>query len=125
MPGGWPSAKTRAMSSAVMPRAASLAPGLQKQPVRTEIRRAAAAASTSLKSTTAPSRSSTLNGIVTPRSSVSRGPYRRSSGDPSGCRMAAIPCNSRRVSHWTRRWITGIPIASTYRNPIPMPGRPR
>ena len=30
--------ETRAMSSAVIPRAASLAPGLQKQPVRTEMR---------------------------------------------------------------------------------------
>ena len=38
------------------PRAVSLAPGLQKQPVRTEMRRSAAAASTFQKSTTPPAR---------------------------------------------------------------------
>ena len=59
-----------------MPRAVSLAPGLQKQPDRSETRRDAAKASTTGKSTIDPSGSSRLNGTVPPRSASSAGPYR-------------------------------------------------
>ena len=65
-----PRRKTGARSFAVSPRAASLAPGLQKQPVRSEMRRALARASTARKSTIPPSGSSRLKAIVPPRRSV-------------------------------------------------------
>ena len=70
MLGVLPSAKTRSISRTVSPRAVSLAPGLQKQPVRTEMRRSAADASTFQKSTMPPAGSSRLKATVPPRSTV-------------------------------------------------------
>lgn len=54
--------------------AASPVPGLQKQPVRSEIRRAALSRATIRSSTTVPAGSSRLSATVPPRSSVSGGP---------------------------------------------------
>ena len=108
-----------------MPRAVSLAPGLQKHPVRIEMRRSAALDSTVQKSTTAPVGSRRLNGMVPPRSEVVgravEAHDRRPVGVSEGGEALEQPVGHRRTC-W---WIVGIPTASMCRSPISIAGRLR
>ena len=84
-------ARTRAsMSAAVIPRAVSLAPGLQKQPVRTEILRSAARRLDAPEVDDAAVPTSTLNGIVPPPRRRPTGRTGGSSGAPSRWRRSAM-----------------------------------
>ena len=75
----------------------SPAPGLQKQPVRTEMPAALASRATARSSTTAPWSSVKLNATVPPRAGPSTGPYTRTIGAPLLCLRCVRPSSSQLV----------------------------
>jgi hypothetical protein len=98
---------------------------LQKQPVRTEIRCAAATRSTKRSSITRPSGCRKLNAIVPPRRSHVRGPQTRVVGLTSAWRSRWSSSSSHVPSACTRAEIVSMPIRSMCRRPTSTAGMAR
>ena len=98
-------------------RAVSPAPGLQKQPVLSEIPAVVAIRSTDRSASSWPSGSTSTNATVAPRSTGSHGPRTCTSGEPLAWRRSCIRSSVHAVSTCTRsctllmsmRSITSIP----------------
>jgi ABC-type multidrug transport system ATPase subunit len=90
-------------SRQLRPNAHSPAPGLQKQPLRTEMPAALVSRATARSSTTTLRGSRKLKATVPPRAWLSLGPYNRTIGAPSACFSAARQSSSQPVRYPTRR----------------------
>jgi hypothetical protein len=103
--------------SSSIAKAPSPAPGLQKQPVRSEMFQAAASRATARSSMILPSGSRRLSATVPPRRSPSGGPYIRTMGVSSRCRRPRSRSSSQPVRQATRSWMTSTPMPSIQARP--------
>jgi hypothetical protein len=85
-------------SRRVSPNAASPAPGLQKQPVRSEMPAALESRDTPSSSITRPSGSRKFSATVPPRAIPVGGPYTRTIGAPELCRIRPRQSSSHEVT---------------------------
>ena len=105
------------ISSAPRPWAISPAPGLQKQPVRSEMPARLASSSTRRSSIGRPSRSCSRNVMVPPRAAVSVGPRTwTTAGRCGGGGRSARRAASGEAA--TRRWIASRPTRSRWSRPV-------